>query len=832
MKVNRHAMLIGLLLCLCSAIALAQQKRTVTGSVLDPEGKSIAQASYVLKGTTSGGVTDGNGNFSISVDGANPILVFSYVGFTPQEVAVGNETSLTVVLQRSDSALGEVVVTALGIKRQKKSLGYAVQQVKGSTLLDAREPNLTNALTGVVAGLQVIRSSNGPAGSSKIVLRGSNSLTGSNQPLIVVDGVPIDNFTGATNNDYWNPSLDMGNGLADLNADDIESLSVLKGPSAAALYGTRAGNGVILITTKTGKKQSGLGITLSATLGVESIFTNPKLQNTFGMGSNGIYDPISSSNWGPKITGQQVTNWNNETESLKAFNNLDNYFNSGFTQNYNLSFQQQYKGISVYTSLNRFEDQSMIPGAKLTRTNFTGRAVSKFGKGDKWTLDTKVQYSQADARNRPMGGNNWNNSALQLYTFPTTVDITRFEAGADEYGNMIWYNTTGNQINPYWAQKYNLNSDIRDRFIMNGSLKYNFTKWLDAEIKAGSDMYTTNTEAKTYSGSPLTSTGRYSLGKSDFTETNYSILISARKNNLFGKFGGNASLGGNLMSQENSSLSANAGELEVPNLFSINNSKGTPSVYQGFSQKKINSVYGTLGLNWDGYLFLDATFRNDWSSTLSKDNRSFFYPSVSLSYIFTDMFENMDINIPSFISYGKLRASYAEVGNDMAPYQLYNSYWIGTDPNGNTTAGRNGTLYDPNVQNELIKSTELGLEMRFLNSRIGLDFSYYKSNATNQLINLPMDPTSGYQNMKINAGDIENKGFEIMVDGQILTNRDGLTWNLSANYSSNNNFVNDIYSEGGVNKYGLGGYDDVQILAITGQKYGEIYGSKFLRVND
>lgn len=832
MRMKPQALLFSLLLVMCSAIGLAQQKRTVSGSVKDTDGHAVAQASYLIKGTNVGGVTDANGRFSIAVDGSNAVLVFSYVGFTTEEVAVGTQTTLTVTLQRIDASLSDVVVTALGVKRQKKSLGYAVQQVKGSTLLDAREPNLTNALSGVVAGLQVIRSSNGPAGSSKIILRGNNSLTGSNQPLIVVDGVPVDNFTGASNNDYWNPSLDMGNGLADLNADDIESISVLKGPSAAALYGTRAGNGVILISTKTGKKQAGLGITLSSTLGFESIFTNPKLQQEFGQGSNAVYDPIGGANWGPKIAGQQVTNWAGEKENLRGFDNLSNFYQQGVTQNHNLSFQQQYKSTSVYTSFNRFEDRSMIPGAKLTRTNITGRSVSKFGKDDKWTIDTKVQYSQADARNRPMGGNNWNNASSMLYSFPNTVDITRFKAGSDQFGNMIWYNTTGNQINPYWAKSNNLNSDIRDRFIMTASLKYNITDWMDVELKGGSDMYTNNSEAKTYSGSPLTTTGRYSLGKSTFNETNYSALLSARKNNLFGKLGGNASVGGNLMKQKASGLSSNAGELEVPNLFSINNSRGTPGFSQSFSERRINSVYGTVGVNWDGYVFLDATFRNDWTSTLHKTNRSFFYPSVSLSYVFTDMFDKMGVDLPKWLSYGKLRGSYAAVGNDMLPYQLYNVYSIGRDPNGNTTASRNSILFDANVRSELIKSIEAGAELRFFGGRFGVDFSYYKSNATNQLINLPMDPISGYNYRKINAGDIQNQGFEIMVDGQLLQNKKGFNWNISANFSRNRNLVKDIYSAGKVTEYRLGGFDDVGILAVQNALYGEIYGSKFLRVED
>lgn len=813
---------------MCSKDVSAQEKKWVSGILRDPRGNPVASATIVEKGTTNQSLSDGEGAFRLQV-ASNATLVISSIGFASLETPVSGSATFNLTLQPTASDLNEVVVTALGVKRQKKSLGYAVQEVKGTALLDAREPNLTNALSGVVAGLQVIRSSTGPAGSSKITLRGNNSLTGKNQPLIVVDGVPIDNFIGLANNnnDFFNPGLDMGNGLADINAADIESVSVLKGPSAAALYGSRAGNGVILVTTKTGRKQNGLGISVSSTVGVESIFTHPDRQTSFGMGSNGTYEPLGGGSWGPKITGQTVTNWKGEQEQLRAYENVKNFYESGLTQNHNVSFQQQFNNTSIYTSLNYLNDKSMIPGTKLTRTNLTARAVSKFGKDNRWTTDTKIQYSSANAKNRPVAGLNTSNYAAMLYNLPITLDIRQFDPPVNQFGNMIWYDGS-NRVNPYWNTQYNLNQDVRDRFIMTGSLKYNFTSWLNAEVKGGADMYTTNYDAKLYAGSPLATNGRFSVGKQTYAEYNYSTLITAQKDNLFSKLGGAASLGGNLMQQKSSNVGINAGDLEVPNLFSANNGVGTPTLTDDYRERKINSVYGTLGLNWDGYLYLDATFRNDWSSTLHPDNRSFFYPSVSLSYVFTESFKRL----PSWVSYGKVRASYATVGNDLDPYQLYNTYTIGNDPNNNTTAARKPILFDKGVRSELIKSTELGAELRFLQNRIGLDFSWYKSNATRQLIDLPMDPASGYTSRKINAGDIQNSGFEVMLDARVLSNPSGFNWNIAANFSRNRNVVLEISDKDSVSRYQLGGFDAVSILAVKNELYGEIYGSTFLRVTD
>jgi TonB-linked SusC/RagA family outer membrane protein len=808
-----------------SISAFAQ--KTITGTVRD-NSAPVPGVTVAVKGTSKMTQTNAEGKFSISASPTD-ILVFTMIGSERQEVTVGNQQTINVLLAQSDSQLGEVVITALGIKREKKSLGYGVQEVKGETLVAAKEPNLANTLTGKVAGLQVVRSSDGPAGSSKILLRGSNSLTGSNQPLIVVDGVPIDNFTGAPDNGYWNRSLDRGNGIADINPDDIETLSVLKGPSAAALYGSRAGNGVILITTKTGRAQDGLGITVTNSLGMSNIFTNPELQSSFGQGNSGVYNATSTSSWGPKAEGQQVTNWDGKQVGLNIYDNVNNYLQQGININNGISFQQMYKGASIYTSYNRIEDEGIVPGTKLLRNNLTARSVSKFGTNDRWVTDTKIQYSNTKANNRPIGGRD-NSSAYTLYMLPRSMDITEFEDAKNSAGNMLWFQGAGSQVNPYWANKYNLNQDSRDRFIVTGSVKYNFNSWLNAEVKGGADLYTTNTQSNVYSGSPIASTGRYGIGKQTFSETNFSTLISAKKDNLVGKFGGMLSIGGNLMQTSFSSLSSSVGLLVVPNLFSLNNGVSPAGVSEGISKRRINSVYSNAQISYDGFLYLDATFRNDWSSTLSKENRSFFYPSVSLSYVFTDMLESMGTQMPNWFSYGKLRASYAQVGNDLAPYQLYNTFNIGKDPNGNTTAGRNTVLLDPNVRSELIKSLEFGTELRFLQGRIGLDFSYYKTNATRQLIDLPMDALSGYTARKVNAGDIQNTGFELVIDGKVLNKPNGLNWSTSFNYSVNNNTVEELSA--GVTKYGLGGYDDVAVLAVVGQKYGEIYGTKFSRVKD
>lgn len=818
------------LFCMMAVSSFAQ--KTVSGVISDTNGP-LPGVSILVKGSSRGTTTDAQGRFSI-VATPSDVLVFSMIGYAAQEMPVGDQTAIELKLSEDTGQLNEVVVTALGIKRERKSLGYALQEVQGETLNDAKETNVTNALSGRVAGLQVARSSNGPAGSSKIVLRGFNSLTGDNQPLIVVDGVPMDNFIGASdnnNNDFWNPGKDRGNGLGDLNPDDIESMSVLKGGAAAALYGSRAGNGVILITTKTGKAQKGLGISYSSTTGLESIFANPKFQNSFGQGTNGIYDNRSNASWGPKIEGQSVENWDGQTVNMQAYDNVKSYFNTGVNINQNVAFSQQINATSVYSSLTYLNNKSVIPGTKLARTNLITRAVSKFGTDDKWTTDIKIQYINSGANNRPFNGVNSSNAFRTMYLLPRSMDISGFSSAIDENKKMVWYGG-GNQINPYWSSQYDLNNDVRDRFLLSGSLKYQIVDWLSAEVRGGGDLYNTNTETMQYSGSPNTATGRYGNGKETFKELNYIGMLNANKDEIWSKMGITASLGAQLMRQKRSSLNANSGELVVPDLFSLNNGINNPTITELFSEKRINSVFGSVGFNWDGYLFLDGTIRNDWTSTLAPENRSFFYPSISTSWVISEMLERAGKTLPSWLTYAKVRASYAQVGNDMNPYQLYNTYTISKDPNGNTNASRKDVLYDPTVKNELIDSWEVGAELKFFGNRLGVDAAFYKSNATHQLIDLPMDPLSGYSSRKINAGDIENKGIELMINGRILDNPDAFSWDMNVNFSRNINTIKDLYQD--VTQYRLpgGGFDNLSVLAVKGELYGEIWGTGFARVTD
>ncbi|UOY05894.1 SusC/RagA family TonB-linked outer membrane protein [Muricauda sp. SCSIO 64092] len=809
---------------------LFAQSITVSGTVTDDFGTLLPGVNVVEKGTINGTSSDFDGNYTIEVTDSSSILVFSYIGFTPQEVVVGNRSTIDISLVTDTEQLGEVVVTALGIKREKKALGYSVQEISGGTLLEAREVNVVNAISGRVAGLQVIRGSNGPAGSSNIVLRGNNSLTGDNQPLIVVDGVPINNFSGADNNDFFNPSEDLGNGLGDINPDDIESMTVLKGASAAALYGTRAGNGVILITTKTGAKKEGLGITFRMDVGFQNIFIKPELQDSFGQGSFGILSEDlpnrSRSSWGPRITGQTITDWKGDSEEFRSFNNLDNFYETGFNQTYNLSLQQQLTdGTSIYSSVSYLNDESIIPGAEFERLNLLTRAVSRFGPNDRWTTDIKVQFINAKARNRPLNGNNINNAHSTILTLPRSVDINDFRENTDEFGNMIWY-VDGNAINPYWAAENNIREDSRDRFLLNGYLKYQIADWMHAEFRGGADLFTNNRSSRLFAGSPPDPTGRYGVGKDTFLETNYTFMLVGSKDNVVGKFGTAFTLGGQLMSQRESALSGGSGELEVPNLFSLNNGINPPSITEGFGERKINSLFGSFQLNYDGFFFIDVTGRNDWSSTLGANNRSFFYPSISTSFAVTELFDQL----PKWLSFAKLRASYAEVGNDLGFNQLGNFFNIGQDPNGNTTAGSNDTLNDANLVNELIKSSEIGFDTRFFGNRLGIDFSWYRTNATNQLLEIPIDPLSGFRFRRINAGDIQNEGVEVAINARIFDNPEGFSWDMNLNYARNRNTIGNLFED--VEQFRLGGFDNLAILAVEGGDYGEIWGSKFARVED
>ncbi|MDX5584591.1 MAG: SusC/RagA family TonB-linked outer membrane protein [Aureibaculum sp.] len=821
-----------LFLAICIVSVYGMQAQTVSGTITDAaDGTTLPGVNVIIKGTTTGASSDFDGKYSIDISDENAVLQFSFIGYVTQEINVNGRSVIDVALVMSSESLEEVVVTSLGITREKRSIGYAIQEVKGVELAERNETNVTNALSGKVSGLQVLKSSNGPAGSSKIIIRGNNSLTGDNQPLIVVDGIPIDNSGGASA-DFWNPTQDTGNGLSDINSNDIESISVLKGASAAALYGTRGGNGVILITTKTGRDTEGLGITYSASFGFESNFLGPELQDEFGQGSQGIYEAESLLSWGPVNDGQTVQDIEGNSVLLTAKDNVDNYYTGGFSQNHALSFQTRFdNGTSIYTSGSYLKDESNIPGAELERLSLTTRAVSYFGKDDAWSTDIKVQYNNTQANNRPINGENQRNAFGAIIRLPRSLDLTGYEDHTDEFGNMRWFTEAQSSSNPYWSAKYNLSNDKRDRFLLSGALKYKINVWLTSEMRAGSDIHTTLREAKLFAGGKFVENGQYSVGSNSFKESNYSFLFTASKDDLFGKLGATANLGGNLMARTRTGSSASVGSLVVPNLFSLGNGVSPPNASSSFSERKINSIYGTVQFSYDKFLYVDVTGRNDWSSTLSEAERSFFYPSVSTSFVITELLNKSDDYNAGWLDFAKVRASYATVGNDMDVYQLYNFFTIGKDPFGNTTGSSNSRKFNEDVRSELIKSTEIGFEARLFRNRLSVDFAWYKTNATNQLLAIPVDPLSGFTSEIINAGDIQNKGIELTMNGRVIeSNSNGFTWGIGLNYSKNENTIVDLTDD--VSQFGLGGFDNMQILAVSGGNYGEIWGTQFQRVED
>lgn len=810
-------------------VAFAQET-TITGTVYDDNGQPLPGANIEVEGTSTGTTTNFDGEYSIKAE-VGSTLVFSSLGLgtVRKQVQEGEET-LDVTMKTSSESLAETVITAYGIEKERKSLGYAQETISGEDILESRQVNVTDALAGKVSGLQLSTSGAGPGGSSKIILRGFNSLTGDNQPLIVVDGVPMTNFVGADNNDFWNPSVDMGNGLSDLNPADIKSINVLKGGAASALYGSRAGNGVIEITTKQGKETKGAGITYSNTLSFNTLMARPDLQKEYSQGSSGAFIKDAEKSWGEKITGQTVERWDGKEEALNSYDNIENFFKTGIVENNSLSLQKKVgENTGLYSSVSYVSDDGMIPGTELNRLNATTRVTTKYGKEDRWSTDVKLQYINSIAKNRPIGGQGQSYYGGVL-TMPTTVDVRNFEEGMKEKGadaTSNWY-IPNDRGNPYWAVHNRLNKDNRNRFMLNADLGYEFADWINFHAKVGSDFYNTKTERKIYTGGPIDN--QYETGQDKSIENNFIANLNLHQDNIVGKWSGALSLFGQIMKRSYNKQSIHA-ILDVPNYFTVGNDvNNMPDVSEDRTKQQINSFFGTMDIDYDGFWFLNLTARNDWSSTMSKENRSYFYPSVSTSLVLTDMFRKVWGSKPfgDVINFAKLRGSYAATGNSLDPYSLYNEYTIDHDPLGNITASGGGTLFNSNVRSELLKTYEFGLNVRLFN-RIDLDVNFYDTHAKRQLIALPMNPLSGYDSRMINAGDIQNKGFEITLNADIFKTPEFL-WNFNANFSKNTNKIVSLTE--GVDVYPLGGFDDVSIVADVGERYGVIKGTKYARVED
>ncbi len=823
-------------------------KTTVKGVVTDALGDPLIGATVAEKGTTNATMTGVDGDYTLNVSPGGTLTV-TFVGFISLDIPVNGQSTVNIVLQEDSKLLDEVVVTALGIKRDKKSLGYALQEIKGEQLTETRDNNVANALAGKVAGLQIKQSGTGVAGSSRIVLRGNNSIGGNNQPLIVVDGVPINSETSGTD-DYWgNRGIDKGSGMADISPDDIETMSVLKGPAAAALYGSRAGNGVIMITTKTGANKKGIGITINSNLTFDSPMQMPKYQNVYGQGTAGEYVQNAVGSWGAKMTGQATTDlMGRNTKYSPEGNDIKDFLRTGTTWTNSAELVSTSDKNTLRLAVMNLSNQSIVPNSDFKKTSVTLRGTAKLT--DKLSFDAKLTYVNQKTENRVKLAYDPDNVFLNHLMMPRSYhfsDFTGTEGYAFPKGTInpvskkdmsgipvAWTdNISGMALNPYWATENDLNSDRKHRFIGFGSLKYEFTEWLNIQGRYGMDYISSQYKDKLAAGPTYWyPSGDFMMSKEDSYEVNADFLITFNKN-LTDKLGLVATAGGNIMYRHSEGmLGQTTGLVDPAYGFTLANGKKQAASNTAF-RKQINSLYATASFAWNNMVYLDLTARNDWSSTLNPDNRSYFYPSVGASWLFTETFKNTGP-----LSYGKLRLSWAQVGNDTEAYQLFNYRTLTTQYVYNPVTEQIETIIQPlksdtkssyDLKNETINSYEIGLELKAFDNRLGLDLAYYNKEAKDQILKMNVPASTGYNYKYVNAGNVRNRGIELVLSGTPVQTKD-FTWDVALNFSKNSNKI--VKLADGVTQQELQHPSLTQFLKIVateGGAYGDLLGKAYER---
>lgn len=767
-------------------------QRNVTGTITDlSTDESLPGVNILVQGTTLGTVTNVEGSYTISVPDENSILVISSVGYETVEEKVGNRSTIDVVLSPDLTQLGEVVVTALGVEKQRKSLGYSVSEVKGESLVQAREINLGNALSGRVAGVNVSSAATGPAGSSRVVIRGSSSLGGNNNPLYVVDGVPIDNTQlGAAG--MWG-GTDSGDGLSSINPDDIAEISVLKGNTAAALYGSRASNGVILITTKKGTARKGIGVEVNSNLVFENIINNFDFQQEYGHGSRGVKpvtqdEALSYGNvsWGDQLDGSDVIQFDGVSRPYSYTGDpYKKFYETGLTFTNTLSLYGGNEDANYRFSASNLDNDAVMPNAGYNRKNFTMNVNGKFG--ERFTFSAKAQYSIENTENRPRLSDSPGNANFAVGTLPPSIDVTDAQGdpgklGANAEGVELPISSNIYLTNPYWGAYQFQNSDDRQRMIGSAILRYDFTDWLYLQGRVGLDHYNVRiTNLEPY-GTAYKTLGGVVEGKRTVQEVNADFLLGVDKQ--FGSIGLNAFVGGNQMRRFDENMSINGQNFNIPFFSAVSNAANqSPSLT--YNQKGINSLYGSVEVNYNEFLYLTVTGRNDWFSTLAPDKNSIFYPSVGGSFVFSEA-----LAMPSWVSFGKVRAAWAQVGGDTDPYNIDLTYsLVGQGHQGAALAGiSQENIPNANLQPLSVTETEVGFDLRFFEDRLGVDFAYYDRNTENDIVSASISSTSGYNGVVVNIGEMRNSGIELLVTGQPVVTSN-FTWEVVFNMAQNNNEV-------------------------------------------
>ena len=807
---NRIILLVFLGLFQVSAI-FAQQ-RNVTGQVTsDGDGMTLLGANVIVKGTNQGTVTDMDGNYSIFVQ-EGTTLVFSSLGFATREVRVGEQSVINVVLVEDLESLDEVVVTSFGIERETKALGYAVQEVNAEDISRTKQQNVVSALQGQVAGVQITNSGGAPGQSARIIIRGVNSLDpgADNQPLFVIDGVPIDNSTiesGGT-------PRGLSNRGADINPNDIESMNVLKGAAATALYGVRAANGAVIITTKKGK-EGDVRVNVSSSLGFEEVNQYPKFQEVYGQGFGGVYDPDSFwPNWGPSMDEIRQIDPNAQfydiwRDAMRTGVQYDNSFNiSGGNEKANF-----------YTSISNLEQEGIIPFSNWGRTS--ARLNGELKLNERFNVAGNMAYVVS-------GGNRVPHDRFMerlVYNTPN-ADITDY---INEDGTM---KSRGGNTNPIYDARFSTFKDEVNRITGNLRFTYKVADWMDINYLLGTDYYSDSRTSIT--PGPLGIEGEQPLDSEGFiTETrinsrdlNSNLFVTLNKD-WNEKINTTLRIGNDIFEREYERVEATGTDFVIPQFYDLSYTSQI-STSQDKRKKRLVGVYADLTLDYDDMLFLNVTARNDWTSTLPIGNNSFFYPSVNLGFVFTEAFE-----VPDFFTFGKIRASYAEVGKDTDPYLIGQTY---TSPGAYPLGGQVGftrfsQFGDLNLKPERTTAIELGTDLRFFENRLGLDLTWYKSNSKDQIIPVPVSNTTGFSTFITNAGEIENQGVELILRGSPVRNED-FRWDLTFNASYNKNEVVSIRE--GIEQIELGnqfGYSGSRAYMILteGEAYGNLYGTSYER---
>ncbi|QXP77596.1 MULTISPECIES: SusC/RagA family TonB-linked outer membrane protein [Winogradskyella] len=852
-----------LLLCFCF---FSNAQITITGTVTEASSKTPLPFVNITSNSGQGTTSSDDGTYTILVDSTTNKLTFSFLGFKTQTIEVGNQTIINIELQEDSAALNEVVITALGLERDTRELGYAVQAISSKKLTEVKTVNFLDNLQGKLAGVTVTQGATGVGSSSKITIRGEASFS-NNNPLFVVDGVPINNetvfnFTNEAAAGFQ--EIDFGNGGMEVNPDDIGSVTVLKGPSAAALYGTRASNGVIVIETKNGKNKRGLGVSFNSSLFVESAFKLPDFQNSYGQGNSGEFEYVDglgggindniTYSWGPRLdTGLLIPQFDSPVQLVNGSfvrggdtalydglaitatpftsnpDNLKDFYQTGVTTINNISISNGFDTGNYRLSFTDLRSESIIPGVNLDRQTISTKL--NFNPSDKTKINASISYINSSSDNRPANGYGSENANYSLVAWgPRSLNIENLKnywqpglEGTQQYSfNYTFFD------NPYFILNENTNSFNRDRIFGNLSITQELTKNLSISLRTGMDYSTEKRQLRRAYSSNRFSNGAYAEHDVMFREVNTDFLINYK--NQFNNISVDVFLGGNRLNQTATTNQSQTVSLAQPGIFNLNNAASPIETFQFESEKRINSFYGITKLGYKDFLFLDITGRNDWSSALatpfSVDGTSFFYPSISSSFILSNVVE-----LPTAISFAKLRASVAQVGNDTSAYQTSGAFVSQTPYNSQPTFSDQDFIPNANLKPESTTSYEFGADLRFLDNRLRFDFTYYNANTKDQIISLPVAISSGYSQQVVNGGNVNTQGVEIVL-GITPIQTDNFNWNSMFNFATNRSVIKNLpQSDGRLTLAYSRIYDSanqtVWFQVEEGGRVGDFYGTGY-----